>query len=67
MEIFTDVGGRTGIDCGGYCEFCFYKNVDFNNLEPIGCMKCPPNQIGCNYCQILLIEYPQNLNLFLKF
>jgi methanogenesis marker radical SAM protein len=51
MEIFTDVGGRTGIDCGGYCEFCFYKNVDFNNLEPIGCMKCPPNQIGCNYCQ----------------
>lgn len=51
MEIFTDVGGRTGIDCGGYCEFCFYKNVNFNNLEPIGCMKCPPNQIGCNYCQ----------------
>jgi methanogenesis marker radical SAM protein len=54
MEIYTDVGGRTGIDCGGFCEFCFYKNVDFYNLESIGCIHCPPNQIGCDYCQNII-------------
>jgi [methyl coenzyme M reductase]-L-arginine C-5-methyltransferase len=51
MEIYTDVRGRAGIDCGGFCEFCFYKNVNFNDLKPIGCINCPPNQIGCPYCQ----------------
>lgn len=51
MILFTDVGGRTGIDCGSFCEFCFYKNIDFNELKPLGCVNCPPNQIGCEYCQ----------------
>ncbi len=52
MEIFSDVGGKPGIDCGGFCEFCFYKNVDFKKLESlsIGCINCPPNHIGCDYC-----------------
>ncbi len=52
MEIFTDVGGKPGIDCGGFCEFCFYKNVDFKKLESIsiGCINCPANHIGCDYC-----------------
>lgn len=51
MEIYLDVNGISGKDCGGFCEFCFYKNVDFNNLKPIGCVNCPPNKIGCSYCQ----------------
>ncbi len=53
MEIYTDVGGRPGLDCGGFCKFCFYKNVDFNNLKSlsIGCVDCPPHQIGCEKCQ----------------
>ena len=51
MEIYTDVRGKAGIDCGGFCEFCFYKNVNFNDLNPIGCINCAPNQIGCAYCQ----------------
>jgi len=52
MEIFIDVGGKPGIECGGFCEFCFYKNVDFKKLESLstGCINCPPNQIGCDYC-----------------
>lgn len=50
MEIYTDVKGRTGIDCGGFCEFCFYKNVNFSNLNPTGCINCPPHQKGCLYC-----------------
>jgi len=56
MEIYTDVGGRPGLDCGGFCKFCFYKNVDFNNLKSlkIGCIDCPPGQIGCKKCQALI-------------
>lgn len=52
MELNAHVGGRPGIDCGGFCEFCFYKNVDFNKLESQswGCIKCPPDQIGCDNC-----------------
>jgi methanogenesis marker radical SAM protein len=64
MEIFTDVGGRTGVDCGGFCEFCFYKNVDFNNLEPIACINCPPNQIGCDYCQNIIKRVSNNFKSF---
>ena len=51
MEIFTDVQGKAGIDCGGFCEFCFYKNVNFKQLDSIGCRNCEPDQIGCSYCQ----------------
>lgn len=51
MEIFTDVQGRAGIDCGGFCEFCFYKDVNFKQLHSIGCRNCAPDQIGCTYCQ----------------
>ncbi len=56
MEIYTDVGGRPGLDCGGFCEFCFYKNVDFNKLKSlkIGCVDCPPHQIGCEKCRALI-------------
>jgi methanogenesis marker radical SAM protein len=45
------VGGRAGIDCGGFCEFCFYKNVNFNKLVPMGCVNCPPDKVGCFHCQ----------------
>lgn len=50
MEIYTNVGGRPGIDCGGFCEFCFYKGVDLTKLDPFGCKNCSPNQVGCEYC-----------------
>lgn len=52
MELVTDVGGRTGIDCGGFCSFCFYKNVDFKKLKSLklGCVNCPPDQFGCDEC-----------------
>jgi methanogenesis marker radical SAM protein len=52
MELITDVGGRTGIDCGGFCRFCFYKNLDFNKLQStrLGCVNCPPDQFGCDEC-----------------
>lgn len=51
IDIYADVGGRAGIDCGGFCKFCFYKNVNFNELRPIGCINCLPDKIGCFHCQ----------------
>ena len=67
MEIFSDVEGKHGIDCGGFCEFCFYKNVDFNNLESlsIGCINCPPNHIGVIIAKTLLIELVMVLNRYI--
>jgi methanogenesis marker radical SAM protein len=52
MELNLHVGGRPGIDCGGFCDFCFYKTVDLHNQDSLslGCVHCPPNQIGCDYC-----------------
>lgn len=52
MELNAHLGGRPGIDCGGFCEFCFYRNVDLNILKSLalGCTYCPPNQIGCEHC-----------------
>ncbi|MGZ7109701.1 MAG: methyl coenzyme M reductase-arginine methyltransferase Mmp10 [Methanobacterium sp.] len=52
--IRVDVGGRTGIDCGGFCKFCFYKTVDFKNSKPSGCINCPPGKIGCDYCRMFI-------------
>lgn len=56
MQIYTDVGGRPGIDCGGFCQFCFYKNVDHGRIESLnlGCFNCPPNQVGCEKCHALV-------------
>ncbi|MEN6592348.1 MAG: methyl coenzyme M reductase-arginine methyltransferase Mmp10 [Methanobacterium sp.] len=53
MEINVHVGGKPGIDCGGFCEFCFYRTVEFNRLHSLalGCAYCPPYQIGCDYCR----------------
>ncbi|MFY9638523.1 MAG: methyl coenzyme M reductase-arginine methyltransferase Mmp10 [Methanobacterium sp.] len=45
------MGGRAGVDCGSFCKFCFYNNINTNNLEPSGCINCYPDHIGCDYCQ----------------
>lgn len=53
MELNIHVGGRPGIDCGGFCDFCFYRMVEFNELNSLklGCAYCPPHKIGCDYCR----------------
>lgn len=53
MEINVHLGGRPGINCGGFCEFCFYRNTDLSKLNSLklGCAYCPPDQIGCDYCR----------------
>jgi len=56
MEIVAQVGGKPGRDCGGFCEFCYFKNLDFKELKSLrlGCRYCFSNQIGCRNCQDII-------------
>lgn len=55
MELNTHIKGRPGIDCCGFCSFCFYKNLQHSKLETLqfGCVNCPPHQVGCPECNRL--------------
>ena len=48
MEIVADVGGSPGIDCNGFCTYCYFKKV--KEIPPFGCKYCFPFQKGCHYC-----------------
>ncbi len=48
MEILADLGGRPGLDCGGFCRYCYFRGV--KELPAFGCKHCLPFQKGCNYC-----------------
>jgi methanogenesis marker radical SAM protein len=48
MEIIADVGGNPGIDCKGFCTYCYFKKV--KEVQPFGCKYCFPFRKGCDYC-----------------
>lgn len=54
MVITVDVGGRPGFDCGGFCNFCYFKGV--TKVEPFGCKHCSPLRRGCDYCARMVLE-----------
>lgn len=57
MEILADVGGRPGLDCKGFCSYCYFKGV--KSVPPFGCKYCMPFQKGCDYCSRAIVEgYP---------
>jgi methanogenesis marker radical SAM protein len=57
MEILADVGGRPGLDCRGFCSYCYFKGV--KRVQPFGCKYCMPFQKGCDYCSRAIVEgYP---------
>lgn len=57
MEILADVGGRPGLDCKGFCSYCYFKGV--KKITPLGCKFCLPFQKGCDYCTRAIVEgYP---------
>jgi len=59
MEILADVGGRPGIDCKGFCSYCYFKGVKTEGLRPFGCKRCLPFAKGCDYCSRAIAEaYP---------
>ena len=54
MEILADIGGRPGLDCQGFCRYCYFKGV--REITALGCKHCMPFQKGCNYCTISVKE-----------
>ena len=47
-QLTVDIGGRAGIDCRGFCEYCYFKRV--RNTQAFGCRYCLPFKKGCDYC-----------------
>ena len=47
-QLTVDIGGRPGIDCRGFCEYCYFKKV--HGTQALGCRYCLPFQKGCDYC-----------------
>jgi methanogenesis marker radical SAM protein len=54
-HLTVDIGGRPGIDCRGFCDYCYFKHV--KETEPFGCRYCPPYTKGCDYCSRSVREY----------
>ncbi|MDO9036035.1 MAG: methyl coenzyme M reductase-arginine methyltransferase Mmp10 [Methanoregula sp.] len=47
-HLTVDIGGSPGINCRGFCEYCYFKNV--RGVQPLGCRYCLPFKKGCDYC-----------------
>lgn len=47
-QLTVDIGGSPGINCRGYCEYCYFKKVKGTTL--LGCRYCLPFKKGCDYC-----------------
>lgn len=54
-HLTADIGGRPGLDCRGFCEYCYFKHV--KDTAPFGCRYCPPFRKGCDYCSRSVREY----------
>lgn len=47
-HLTVDLGGRPGLDCRGFCSYCYFKRVQ--GTTSFGCRYCLPFQKGCDYC-----------------
>jgi methanogenesis marker radical SAM protein len=47
-QMTVDIGGSPGINCRGFCEYCYFKKV--KSVQPLGCRYCLPFRKGCDYC-----------------
>ncbi|NLV28390.1 MAG: methyl coenzyme M reductase-arginine methyltransferase Mmp10 [Methanomicrobiales archaeon] len=48
VQLTVDIGGRPGIDCRGFCTYCYFKHA--RDVPPFGCKYCLPFTKGCDYC-----------------
>ena len=48
VHLTVDIGGRPGVDCRGFCAYCYFKHV--KDVPPFGCRYCLPFLKGCDYC-----------------
>jgi methanogenesis marker radical SAM protein len=61
MQVVADIGGIPGVDCKGFCKYCYFKKV--KETEPLGCVSCSPGKIGCSRCGEELKESKNNFKL----
>jgi methanogenesis marker radical SAM protein len=54
-SLLVDLKGEPGVNCGGFCKFCYFRKVNNNNPTPFGCRNCT-FQIGCDYCTYSIRE-----------
>lgn len=47
-HLTVDIGGRPGLDCRGFCDYCYFKHV--SGVRSLGCRYCLPFKVGCDYC-----------------
>jgi methanogenesis marker radical SAM protein len=47
-HLTVDLGGRPGLDCRGFCSYCYFKHV--RGTTAFGCRYCLPFKKGCDYC-----------------
>jgi len=47
-HLTVDLGGRPGLDCRGFCAYCYFKHV--RETTAFGCRHCLPFKKGCDYC-----------------
>jgi len=47
-QITVDLGGSPGINCRGFCEYCYFRKV--RGTKALGCRHCLPFKVGCDYC-----------------
>ena len=47
-HLTVDLGGRPGLDCRGFCSYCYFKHV--RETTAFGCRHCLPFKKGCDYC-----------------
>ncbi len=61
-QLTVDIGGRPGIDCRGFCEYCYFKRV--KEVPPLGCQYCLPFKKGCDYCSRSVQEHYSGFKSF---
>jgi methanogenesis marker radical SAM protein len=47
-QLTVDIGGRPGLDCRGFCSYCYFKHA--KEVPPFGCRYCLPYTKGCDFC-----------------
>src|SRR5512139_1322239 len=55
VQLTVDIGGKPGVNCRGFCEYCYFRHV--KETRPFGCRRCPPYTVGCDYCSRSVREY----------
>ena len=50
VHLTVDIGGRPGLDCRGFCSYCYFRHTKNRDTLAFGCRYCLPFLKGCDYC-----------------